>query len=221
MARQRSPQVGTRGSRRTGDTGTTTRRQQLPNTDPPARAPGNPSRRPYSDEVLAARTGRTYAEWFALLDEWGGTKRSHSEIAQMLVDEHGVGGWWAQGIAVQYEQARGMRAPGQRWDGSFAATAAKTIAASVGRVHHAFADASARGQWLPDMNLRVRTSRPGKSLRADCDDGSRIEVTFVAQSAVKCQVRVEHQRLPDAAAVPTAKEFWRARLAVLKEQLEG
>lgn len=69
--------------------------------------------------------------------------------------------------------------------------------------------------------MEVRANRPGKLVRFDCADGSRVEVTFVAQNAAKCQVRVEHQRLADAAAVATAKEFWRPRLAVLKSQLEG
>jgi hypothetical protein len=45
---------------------------------PVAAAPG--ARRPYSDEVIRANTGRTWDEWFALLDAWaapsGPTPRS-------------------------------------------------------------------------------------------------------------------------------------------------
>ena len=44
----------------------------------PVNAPG--AKRPYSDDVLRANTGRTWDEWFALLDRWarpsGPTPRS-------------------------------------------------------------------------------------------------------------------------------------------------
>lgn len=220
MTRQRSFKARVRGRmRKTGESYTAARRQLLPDAEP-SPPPRDPGRRPYSDEVLTRRTGRPYGEWFALLDEWGGAGRSHRDIVQVLVDEHGVGGWWAQGVAVQYEQARGMRVPGERCDGTFAATATKTVAAPAERVLEAFTDPATREQWLPDVSLRLGAIRPGKPLRADCDDGTRVEVTLVAKDVAKCQVKIDHQRLPDADTVATAKELWRARLAVLKDRLE-
>ena len=110
---------------KTSESYTTARRQLLAKvgTQPPAEPEPRPAdapkaRRPYSDEVVRANTGRTWDEWFALLDRWGGAQRPHPEIARWLVEEHGVGGWWAQGVTVGYEQARGLRDPGQRRGGS-------------------------------------------------------------------------------------------------------
>jgi hypothetical protein len=74
---------------------------------------------PYSDEVIRANTGRAWDEWFAVLDAWGAVERPHPEIARWVNQEHGVPGWWAQGVTVAYEQARGLRAPGQRRGGQF------------------------------------------------------------------------------------------------------
>jgi Domain of unknown function (DUF4287) len=71
----------------------------------PVNAPG--VKRPYSDAVIQANTGKRWDEWFAVLDRWGAAQRPHAEIARWVGEEHGVGGWWAQGVTVAYEQARG------------------------------------------------------------------------------------------------------------------
>ncbi|TFD53473.1 hypothetical protein E3T55_05535 [Cryobacterium frigoriphilum] len=92
-----------------------------------------------SDAALSAATGRTWAQWFAVLDEQGapgapahGRSPStpawpHPQIARWLQTEQGVDAWWCQGITVGYEQARGLRLPGQRADGTFEVSASKTL----------------------------------------------------------------------------------------------
>ena len=64
----------------------------------PTDAPG--AKRPYSDAVIQANTGKRWDEWFAVLDRWGAVERPHAEIARWVGTEHGVGGWWAQGVTV-------------------------------------------------------------------------------------------------------------------------
>ena len=158
---------------------------------PAADAPG--ARRPYSDEVIRSNTGRTWDEWFALLDGWGAARRPHPEIARWLVGEHDVGGWWAQGVTVAYEQARGLRDPGQRRGGLYEANASKTVAVPVERLYEAFADPALRERWLPDASFEVRTARPARSIRANWDDGStRLVVDFTARGEAKSQVALVH-----------------------------
>jgi hypothetical protein len=166
-------------------------------------------------------TGRGRQEWFALLDAWGAAGRPYREIAGWLRNEHGVSNWWAQKLTVEYEQARGQRAPGVRPDGTFSVGASKTVAVPVERLFAAFADARLRKRWLPGVELRKRASQPGRSARFDRDDATRIEVSFAAKGKDKSQVAVEHQRLPDAQAGEEAKAFWRERLAGLKALLEA
>ena len=60
------------------------------------------AKRPYSDAVILANTGKTWDEWFAVLDGWGAVERPHTEIARWVNQEHGVDGWWAQGVTVAY-----------------------------------------------------------------------------------------------------------------------
>jgi uncharacterized protein YndB with AHSA1/START domain len=182
-------------------------------------APG--ARRPYSDAVVRANTGKTWDEWFALLDRWGAVERPHAEIARWLGEEYGVAGWWAQGVTVGYEQARGLRAPGQRRGGLFEVNASKTVAVPVGRLYEAFADPALRERWLPGATLEVRTARPGRSIRANWDDGStRLVVDFSAKGEAKSQVALVHERIPDAATAAELKVWWRGRMAALKQLLE-
>ena len=227
---------------KTSERYSTARRQLLAKADPPAAPPADPETalatppaeaaaapvdapgavRPYSDEVLAANTGRAWDDWFALLDAWGAAERPHPEIARWLVEEHQVGGWWAQGVTVGYEQARGLRAPGQRRGGLFEVNASKTVAVPVDRLYAAFADPALRERWLPGAAVEVRTARPAKSLRANWEDGStRLVVAFTARGDAKSQVALVHERVPDAGTADKLKAFWRERMAALKELLEA
>jgi uncharacterized protein YndB with AHSA1/START domain len=221
---------------KTSESYTTARRQLLakaaePPADPeavpvdraaaaPVDAPG--ARRPYSDEVIRANTGRTWDEWFALLDAWGAAERPHPEIARWLAGEHGVPGWWAQGVTVGYEQARGLRAPGQRRGGLFEVNASRTVAVPVDRLYEAFADPAVRERWLPGTTVEVRRAQPAKSIRANWDDGStRLVIAFTARGAARSQVALVHERVPDAGTADKLKAFWRERMAALKQLLEA
>lgn len=82
------------------------------------------------DDRLRDATGRIRADWHALLEAAGAREWPHPEIARWLVEEHGVDGWWAQGITVGFEQAIGRRLPGQTADGTFAVAVTRTLAAS-------------------------------------------------------------------------------------------
>ena len=189
---------------------------------PEALGAGAEVRRPYSDDVVRSNTGKAWDEWFALLDAWGGVERPHPEIARWLNEEHGVPGWWAQGVTVAYEQARGLRAPGQRRGGQFEVNASRTVAVPVERLYEAFADPAVREGWLPGATVEVRTARPARSIRANWDGGStRLVIAFTARGESKSQVALTHERVPDAGTADKLKVFWRERMAALKQVLEA
>jgi hypothetical protein len=62
-----------------------------------------------SDAAIKKSTGKTWDEWFPILDAWGAREKTHTEIARYVSQEHGVPGWWSQSVTVAYEQERGMR----------------------------------------------------------------------------------------------------------------
>jgi hypothetical protein len=79
------------------------------------------------DRAMVQATGKTWNEWYEALDTAGAASWSHPQIASWVADRHGVTSWWAQGVTVGYEQARGMRRPGQMADGTFSVGASKTM----------------------------------------------------------------------------------------------
>jgi hypothetical protein len=180
--------------------------------------PGAPP--PAKDGVRRA-TGRARHEWFALLDEWGAGGRQYREIADWLTREHALSNWWAQKLIVEYEQARGLRDPGVRPDGTFEVSASKTVVAPIERLFEAVVDAELRDHWLPGVALRERTSQPPRSVRFDLNEGqTRIAVTFATSGDARTQVAVQHERLPDVRSAEEMKAYWRVRLAALKGLME-
>lgn len=176
---------------------------------------------PVAEPKLQERTGRSWEEWFDLLDDWGAVTRSHTEMARHLRDRHEVDSWWAQSITVGYERARGLRAVGEHADG-FAVGVQRTVSVSVGRLFEVFMDESARGRWLNDDRLELRTATEAKSARFNwVGASSRVIVSFAGKDAAKSTVEVAHERLPDAADAERMKSMWREALTTLKEQLEG
>lgn len=172
-----------------------------------------------SSAAMRSSTGHDYDEWFRALDQWDAAGRQYREIASWLTAQ-GVSDWWAQKLIVEYEQARGIRRPGARPDGTYSGGASKTINAPAEQVFEAFVDAGLRRQWLPDLEVSVRTTTPGRSAGFDLPDGSRLRVAL-AENGAKTQVAVEHGRLADTAAADRAKADWRDRLTSLKDRLEN
>lgn len=157
-----------------------------------------------------------------MLDAWGGVDRPYREIASWLRDEHGVSSWWAQKLGVEYQQARGVRAPGSRPDGTFTVSASRTIRVSRAAVTRAFTDATVRERWLPDAEMRGRDSRQGRPLRFDWREGStRLRVDLDEKGPSKTLVSVEHERLPDLDRAEAVKAMWKERLAALGALLES
>lgn len=173
-----------------------------------------------ADETLVRNTGKDWTEWVAILDAWGARERSHTEIARLLVEEHGVAGWWAQTVTVGYERARGLRAPGQRRGGGFEVTVSKTVAAPLERLVAAFAEEDDRERWFPSAPLHPRPTRSQRSVRFDWEDGrTRVVVYFTEKGPEKTSVAVQHGRLADGEEAEAMRAVWRERLAELARVL--
>ena len=204
---------------KTGESYTAARRMLIANGDRPAEAPAEfvP---PVADARVAEATGRGWDAWFAVLDEWGAVRRTHTEIARWLREEQGVDGWYSQSITLGFERARGLRAPGQHADG-FIAGVSRTVAVPVEELFEAFHDDERRAAWLPGAELHLRTATAPRSARYDWEDGeTRLVVWFEPAGEAKSRLGVSHERLPDADTADEMKAFWRERLDALKARLE-
>jgi hypothetical protein len=173
-----------------------------------------------SDANVRAKTGKGWRQWIRTLDDWGAKERTHRDTARHLIDVHGVPGWWAQTITVGYERARGLRAKHQTLEGSFQVSVSKTFPVPVRWLYDAFAVAQRRNRWLERGALRTRTQTRNKTIRFDFHDGSsRVVASFDPKDREKTTVTVQHEKLPDAAAVEEMRAMWRERLTRLDDLL--
>lgn len=168
------------------------------------------------EDSLIKGTGHGWDHWLRLLDDWGATSHTHTDIARYVHDELGVGAWWSQTVTVGYERARGMRALHQRPEG-FEVSISKTVDMPALEAWRAFAEPSRRARWL-DTALRMRTGTRtmGRSARFDVpSESTRINVAFTAKGEKRSVVTVTVVLLPDAEAVERSRGDWKRRLAVL------
>ena len=170
-----------------------------------------------SDEAIAKGTGKSWDDWFRIIDAWDGTSHTHTEIARYVNGEHGIAGWWAQGVTVGYERARGMRAMNQRPGEGFDGSGAKTVDMPPIEGWRAFVEPKRRSAWL-DLPLRMRTGTRtmGRSARFDVpSDGTRVNVLFDPKGEARCVVTVTHVKLTGGDDVAAHRSAWRERLGRL------
>jgi len=171
-------------------------------------------------DAVARATGKAWDQWLGILDKAGAAAMPHKAIAKLLSEKYAVPPWWSQMITVGYEQARGLREAYQKSDG-YSASVSRTMSAGVERLYGAWADPALRSLWLGAAPVVVTRSTDGKSMRlAWKTGGSRVEVNFTPQGALRSKVAVQHGKLEDREAVAEKKGFWAGALGRLKQLLE-
>jgi hypothetical protein len=175
-----------------------------------------------SDAVVKERTGKTWPEWFKILDEAGAKKMKHQDIAAYLKTEQKVGPWWCQMIAVPYEHERGLREQLQKCDGEFAASGSRTLSVPISKSYGSWTNEKLRQRWLPNAKIEITTTTKNKSLRAKWNGGaSRLSVNFYAKGTGKCQVAVDHMKLSSSKECAKMKTYWFEALNRLQAMLES
>ena len=174
-----------------------------------------------SDAAVKESTGKTWPEWFKILDKAGAQKMRHQDITAYLIKEYKVGPWWTQMIAVPYEHERGLRDKFQKCDGEFAASGSRTLSVPLRKLYDAWTDERLRQRWLPNAEIKISTATKNKSLRAKWNgEASRLSVNFYPKGARKCQVAVDHMKLPSSKECAKMKAYWFEALNRLQKILE-
>ncbi len=155
------------------------------------------------DAAVLSATGRDSESWFAILDEAGAIGWAHADIARWLSSEHGMSPWWTQNLSVRYEQARGMRMPGQQADGTFTAAKSATIPGTLNDGYAAMVAAFSAELGEP-VSARSDGKRPFARWKAS--GGGSVMATAEAAREGRVKVSVVHEKLTDAAATGPAKE---------------
>jgi hypothetical protein len=62
-----------------------------------------------SDEKVLEKTGKSWKQWFKILDGLDITVNGHRFVAMTLYHEHKLSPWWSQAVTIRYEWERGLR----------------------------------------------------------------------------------------------------------------
>jgi hypothetical protein len=174
-----------------------------------------------SDEAVKAKTGKTWVQWFAILDKAGAVDLNHQAIVAFLHKKYEVGPWWEQMVTVTYELGRGHRKPHQKPEG-YEIAVSKTLSVPISVLYDAWIDAQKRSLWLKDSSFAIRKATRNKSLRFTWVDGkTQVVIGFYAKGPHKGQVAAQHSKLANAKAAASMKTFWARQLANLQEFLKG
>jgi hypothetical protein len=172
-----------------------------------------------SDAAIKEKTGCTWEKWVKSLDYYGGDKMEHRDIAKLIHEKYKVGPWWTQTVAVGYERIKGLRARGQRRDGTYEASKSRTFNVPVKTLYDAWANAASRKKFLDGKDLKVTTATSPKSMRVRWADGTIIALGFYPKGESKSSVAIQHTKLPDRETANALKKFWSERLDALAEIL--
>jgi hypothetical protein len=159
-------------------------------------------------------TGCAWEKWVFVLDKAGGKEMSHRDLVAHIRDKYKTPPWWTQMVAVGYERIRGLRAHGQQRSGDWSVSKSKTVGVPLAKLYAAF-NARGRAKWMTGVKLTVRGATPNKSMRLRWEDGSPIDVGFMAKSESKSQVALEHRKLASKAEADRMRAFWTERLNAL------
>lgn len=194
-----------------------------------------------SAENITAKTGKTWDEWFAVLDAFDGLRKGRREMNNYLYNELKVDAWWTTTLVNTYEEARGLREKDGRLKG-YTICATKTIAVDAETCFTAFATAEALQAWFSDrvdldftVGGRFSTDdgnagefkkiRPGKDIRITWEQspgGATVaDIVFQAKGAGKCGLMITHDRIQTREEADGLRAAWGAALDRLKTLLEN
>ena len=173
-----------------------------------------------SDEKIKENTGCDWAKWVYALDRKKAYELSHRELAKLIKEKYKPADWWTQTVAVGYERIKGLRARGQRRDGSYSANKSRTFHVPVEELFEAWTNARTRAKWLADKNVRIRKATAPKSIRLE-QDGSIIAVMFTTRGPSKSAVAIDEGKLPSKEAAEAVKQYWSDRFDDLQALLSA
>lgn len=136
----------------------------------------------------------------------------HSATVESLQDTNLH--WWAQGIAIAYEQETGRRQNYQRCDGSYGASASKTIAGELDEVGKAWADYAA--QHLPVVmgipwagEPRLSSTEKWRYWRCELATGAPVNVNVTTKGPDKVVIAADMRKLTSQEDSVHFKAAWK------------
>ncbi len=197
-----------------------------------------------SDEAVETRTGRSWSQWFRILNRWGAAAKGHKATAAWLHESRDLSPWWAQMVTVQYEREQGLRDKHQKPDG-YSISVSRLVAASAPKAFDALSRPADLSRWFTrgaranvevggsysngdgDRGRFLAVARP-RRLRMTWENekhapGSIVEFAITTASGAKgprARVEATHSRLATKRDAEKMKAAWSWALDSLRSYLE-
>lgn len=184
--------------------------------------PASTGTRATSVPSIERATGRDWASWLELFAAHGAEKLGHAEIAKVsraaLPNDMQSVDWWAQGVAIAFEQHMGLRVPGQGSDGLFRVSASRTLEldrdAAIDAWVAAYGDAADHRGFAAQKSRRSRTEKRS-FWRFDLEGMGRVDVSATPKGDDRVTLGVSHDGMPSGEEVEQWRTYWKALLADL------
>ncbi|MDO5665209.1 MAG: hypothetical protein Q4G63_08145 [Bacteroidia bacterium] len=177
--------------------------------------------KPSNVKALETGSGLLWGEWVQYLDSINAQELDHTAMAVKTLEKIREIGkskspeWWAQGVAVAYEQYIGRRKPGQRCDGDFSVTVSKTIDGAMD---------IALEKWMKRVDgvlefggvkisrePSVTQTEKWRYWRCGLEDGSTLSVNIQTKpNGIKSGLAINHDKLSEAGDVEKWRSFWKS-----------
>ena len=183
-----------------------------------------------STRAIERATGRSWKAWVAMLERHRARELPHTEIARtaradMPADVTNPD-WWAQSVAIAYEQHAGLRVPGQSAEGTFQVSTSRTLPTDRDAAIAAWRAGQAdRPQQLGHAVSGGRASRTAKRTfwRFELADAGRVEVAAAdapghdAAHGPKTVVTISHRGIPAHDMIESWRSHWKSSLLELSQ----
>ena len=183
-----------------------------------------------SEAKSIEKTGHGLEYWFGVLDKFRAVEERHTKSAAHLYTDHGVPGWYCQGITVAYERARGLRGMNQRCDGAYEVSVSKIMAAKPPQIIKALRDArpwsdgvdadlvKALAAALKDKKSKGFVIRPDGQARFRYKwEGTTVQFNMYPKGA-KTSFVVQHMNLAGAGSVEAYRAKWKAAFGAIADR---
>ncbi|WP_336660456.1 hypothetical protein [Leucobacter sp. USHLN153] len=172
--------------------------------------------------AIERATGREWEAWVALFEAQGAATLPHAEIAKIaraaVPDDLYNPDWWAQAVAIAYEQHAGLRVPGQSSSGTFRVSASRTLTLDRDTAIEAWV--TAHGGIAEHLGHAAGDPRPSRTekrsfWRFSLDGAGRVEISATPKDAQKTILAVSQDGLADGDRIEEWREHWKSLLSAL------
>ncbi len=184
-----------------------------------------------SDDAVRKATGKSWSQWFHILDSLEAARKEHKEIVALLRAEGTVQShWWMQTIAVEYEKARGLRKTGETKQAGYQMGVQRGIPLSPAETWELLLSPPGLALWLGRLEElplvkshpyrtgegtggEVRAFSSGKQIRLTWHPpflkrSSTLQLRFEPAADHRCTLRVHQENLSSEEEREGMKRHW-------------